>query len=92
MHRIDAPVESRYVVSADGIRIRAHRCGSGPHRWLLAPGLGTPPYAFRQLIEYFHERMTIVTWEQRGCFRSECPRNLLRLGMDAHIGDAVAVA
>jgi hypothetical protein len=42
--RIDLPVESFFVRSADGLSIRAHRVGTGPICWLAgSKDVATPP-------------------------------------------------
>ncbi len=91
MISIDVPVEEFVVTSADGTRIQAYRCGAGPHKWLLPPGMGTPLSCWKFLFEFFHDKMTIVTWEPRGCYRSEKPRDIERLAVDDHVEDALAV-
>jgi len=90
--RIEVPVESFSVRSRDGALLRVHRAGRGPHRWLLTPGLGTPLLCWKNIFEAFHERMTIVTWDQRGLFDSEALRDRRQLTFDRHVDDAEAVA
>lgn len=86
--RIEVPVESCTVRSRDGTGIRVHQTGSGPHRWLLTPGLGTPLLVWKHIFERFQERMTIVTWDQRGMFGSDRTR---ALAFHHHLDDAEAV-
>ncbi len=87
---ISVPVESFHVRAPDGVRLRVHRCGSGRHRWLLVPGLGTPLLCWKHIFEAFADRMAIVTWDQRGCFGSDSPPRE-RLAFDYHVQDALAV-
>lgn len=89
--RINVPVHSYDVRSADGVRIRVHQSGRGPHRWLLVPGLGTPLLVWKHVFERFHEKMTIVTWDQRGCFDSDSPPRREQLAFEHHVEDAFAV-
>ena len=89
--RIDVEVESFDVRSRDGLRIRVHRAGTGPHRWLLTPGMGTPLLCWKHIFEAFHERMTIVTWDQRGTYASEAPRRPAQLAFEHHVEDGLAV-
>jgi pimeloyl-ACP methyl ester carboxylesterase len=89
--RIDVPVESFFVRSADGLAIRAHRVGTGPHRWLIPPGMGTPLLCWKHIFEHFSDRMTLVTWDQRGCYGSEHPRCRSELRFDRHVEDGLAV-
>jgi len=88
---IEVPVESFFVRSRDGTRIRAHRSGVGPHRWLLMPGLGTPLLVWKHVFERFHDKMTMVTWDQRGCYGSDSPLRREQLAFDYHVEDALAV-
>lgn len=91
MTEINAPFEGFDVAGRDGTRLRAYRAGRGPHRWLLPPGLGTPVLAWKYLFEYFQDRMTIVTWDPRGCHGSDRPADLARLAVEDHVDDAFAV-
>lgn len=90
--QIATPVESFDVRSADGLRLRAHRAGRGPHRWLLPPAMGTPLLCWKYLFEHFAERMTIVTWDQRGTYASEAPRHADGMAFARNLEDGLAVA
>ena len=92
MKRTPARVEEFQVTSSDGTLIQAYTCGTGPHRWLLPPGLGTPVSCWRYLFEYFQDKMTIVTWEPRGCYRSAKPADPTRIAVEDHALDGFAVA
>ena len=89
--KIRAPIDLIDLRSGDGTRIRAYRCGEGPHRWLLPPGLGTPLYTWKPLLEHFKQKMTIVTWDLRGCYGSGPPVEASRNEVSDHIEDAMAV-
>lgn len=89
--QIEVPVESTTVRSADGLLIRAHRVGDGPHRWLLPPGMGTPLLCWKHIMEAFAPKMTIVTWDQRGTFDSEDPPTRQGLAFERHVEDGLAV-
>ena len=89
--RILVPVQSFTVRSADGLRIRAHRAGTGPHKWLIPPGMGTPLLCWKHIFEQFADRMTMVTWDQRGCYGSGVPKKKRELGFDRQLDDAQAV-
>ena len=78
--------------SGDGTWLRAFVCGTGPHRWLLPPGLGTPLLAWKRLVEHFGDRMTIVTWDPRACHGSSVPADPQRVEVEDHVADALAVA
>ena len=91
MQRIQVPVETFSVKSSDGTMIRAYRCGNGPQLWLLPPGLGTPLLSWKYLFERFHDRMTIVTWDPRGCYGSARPDSLDRFRIEDHVEDGLAV-
>ncbi len=89
--RIQAPVESFHVRSADGLSIRVHKVGTGPHRWLIPPGLGTPLLCWKHIFDRFGERMTMVTWDQRGCYGSGTPKRRRDLAFERHVEDGLAV-
>ncbi len=91
MTSILAPLETRTIKSIDGLPIHVTIAGTGPHRWLLPPGLGTPVLCWKYLFEYFHEKMTIVTWDPRGCYQSGIPKDPERLRVESHVEDAFAV-
>lgn len=91
MVKIETHLEEFRVTSRDGTTIQAYRAGTGEHRWLLPPGMGTPISCWKHLFEFFGEKMTIVTWEPRGCYRSEKPADITRLTVDDHIEDGLAV-
>lgn len=88
---IEAPVDSFTTRSSDGLRLRVHTIGTGPHRWLLPPGMGTPLLCWKHIFESFHEQMTIVTWDQRGTYGSDRPRHLSDLAFERHLEDALSV-
>ncbi len=91
MERIKSPMETMSIPSGDGTRLNVVIVGNGPHRWLLPPGLGTPILSWKYLFEYFHKKMTIVTWDPRGCYDSEIPSDIGRLRVEDHVDDAMAV-
>jgi pimeloyl-ACP methyl ester carboxylesterase len=77
--------------STDGTHIRWHRLGNGPRRWLLPPGLGTPPSAWTLLAEHLGPEYSILTWEMRGCYDSGRPADHRCYGVVHHADDAIAV-
>lgn len=89
--QIEVPVESTNVRSADGVLIRVHRVGDGPHKWLLPPGMGTPLLCWKHIFEAFAPKMTIVTWDQRGTYDSEAPSGPDGLAFERHVDDGLAV-
>jgi pimeloyl-ACP methyl ester carboxylesterase len=89
--QIELPIESFTVRSADGLLIRAHKVGTGPHRWLLPPGMGTPLLCWKYVMEAFAPKMTIVTWDQRGTYDSEAPSTPDGLAIERHVDDGLAV-
>jgi len=92
MHRIRTPVRQIDVASHDGTRIRVYAAGDGPHRWLLPPGLGTPAVCWKALFERFADHMTIATWDLRGCYGSEMPKDPGALSVRDQAKDGIAVA
>jgi pimeloyl-ACP methyl ester carboxylesterase len=58
---------------------------------LIVPGMGTPRLVWTHVFERFHEKMTMVTWDQRGCYASDSPLRREQLAFDYHVEDAFAV-
>ena len=79
MASIDAPMAPFTVTSADGTSIQAWRAGTGPHRVLLSPGMGTPVLCWKYLFEHFADQVTFVTWDPRGCYGSAKPADPSRI-------------
>lgn len=92
MNAIATDIKPFFVRAADGTTLRAWTSGHGPHRWLLTPGLGTPVVCWKHVLEYFADRMTIVTWDPRACYGSAVPADLGRLRLEDHVADGFAVA
>lgn len=91
MNNIDAPIKSFMVQGIDGTNLKVYQAGEGYHRWLLPPGLGTPVSCWKYLFEHFKEKMTIVTWDPRGCYGSEVPEHPERLSLENHVDDALSI-
>jgi pimeloyl-ACP methyl ester carboxylesterase len=81
----------RTVTSADGTRIGYYLIGDGPRPWVMPPAMGAPLISFRRLFEYFASDYTIVTWDQRGFYRSQAPRDPEAMKVDDHVADMHAV-
>jgi pimeloyl-ACP methyl ester carboxylesterase len=91
MATIDAPMTPFTVTSADGTSIQAWRAGTGPHRVLLSPGMGTPVLCWKYLFEHFADQVTFVTWDPRGCYGSAKPSDPSRIEVADHVADGEAV-
>jgi len=88
---IEAKVTEKRVTSADGTRIAYYVIGEGPRPWVMPPAMGAPLIALKHLIERFTRRYTIVTWDQRGFYGSEAPRDPDAMKVDDHMADMLAV-
>ena len=78
------------VTSSDGTVVRAwHSAGPGIPV-VIANGLGTIPEAWPALVGADSGFRTL-TWYQRGTFGSERPRDPLRIRVEDHVEDMVAV-
>jgi pimeloyl-ACP methyl ester carboxylesterase len=91
MASIDAPMTSFQVASADGTLLHVWQAGTGPHRVLLSPGMGTPVLCWKYLFEHFADRVTFVTWDPRGCYGSAQPSDPDRIEVEHHVQDGEAV-
>ena len=91
MHRIQTPIDLKTATSRDGTQLQVYVCGQGPHRMLLSPGAGTPLYGWKHLLEFFKDKLTIATWDQRGCYGSKHPPDRSHWAVEYNIEDADAV-
>jgi len=86
-----APTVARRVRSRDGTSIAYYVVGDGPRTWVIPPGLGTPPSAWREVFARFGRELTMITWDLRGTFRSAVPSDLVRLAVEDHADDLEAI-
>ena len=88
---IDTPIRTRMLSSFDGTRIAVHEAGHGDRTMLLAPGLGSHIYCWKYFIERFARDWHLVTWDPRGTYASEWPRDPNRVRLEDHAGDLEAI-
>lgn len=88
---ITAPAEAKFAFSADGTRIGAFRIGTGPQIWVVPPAMGAPLLSMKRLFEPLARRCTILTWDMRGFFASDAPRDPEAYSVDHHLQDMEAV-
>jgi pimeloyl-ACP methyl ester carboxylesterase len=76
--RLPFAVDTRTVTSFDGTRIAYHVTRApfeGAPVIVLANGLGGPPASWRAQIDYLSDRYRLLTWDYRGLYGSDRPRN-----------------
>lgn len=76
--RLPFAVDTRTVTSFDGTRIAYHVTRApfeGAKVIVLANGLGGPPSSWRAQIDYLSDHYRLLTWDYRGLYGSEKPRN-----------------
>jgi pimeloyl-ACP methyl ester carboxylesterase len=83
-------VEERRVVSFDGTELAYHMVGDGPPI-LLANGLGGSFRAWTHQVRHFENHYRLISWDQRGLYRSQAPSDRGALDVPAHARDALAV-
>lgn len=88
---IDAPLVKKSVTSADGTRIASYRIGRGPRVWLMPPAMGAPLVSMKYVLERFARDYTILSWDQRGFYGSDAPRDPDAMRVDDHLLDMQAV-
>jgi pimeloyl-ACP methyl ester carboxylesterase len=88
---LQAPITQRFTTSRDGTSIAYNVVGTGPRHWLMPPAMGAPLVSMKYLLEHFSRDYTIVTWDQRGFYRSGVPRDANALRIDDHMDDLDAV-
>ena len=84
------PVEERRFVSFDGTEIAYQAVGQG-RPILLCNGLGGGWEAWSHPMVWFRHRYRLLSWDYRGLYGSERPRNPDALSMADHAGDALAL-
>jgi pimeloyl-ACP methyl ester carboxylesterase len=84
---IDVPAEAKNVTSADGTRIATFKLGTGPVAWLMPPAMGAPLLSMKRVIEPLARRVTFYTWDMRGFYASDAPREPGAYGVEQHIAD-----
>jgi pimeloyl-ACP methyl ester carboxylesterase len=88
---IDAPIETKWVTSADGTRIAAFKIGTGPKLWVSPPAMGAPLLSMKRVFEPLARKCTILTWDMRGFFASDAPDNPEAYAVGDHLADMEAV-
>lgn len=88
---IDIPIRTRMLSSFDGTRIAVHEAGSGDRTMLLAPGLGSHLYCWKYFIERFAGNWQLLTWDPRGTYASDWPRNPKNVLLENHAEDLEAI-
>jgi len=89
--RIDAPVRVLQVHSRDGTRLTAYEVGRGREVLVLCPGLGGNLLCWKHVLEGFQGVYTMITWDPRGTYFSDAPRDLDRIEVADHVDDLEAV-
>lgn len=84
--------QAEYLTSFDGTRLRYSVHGAGPHTLVLSPGLATPPCSYDRIVDRFADEITIVTWDQRGTYRSDWPESGFRgMRVEDNAADCLAI-
>lgn len=83
-------IEERRIESFDGTEIAYQVAGEGP-TILLCNGLGGSWMAWSHQIAYLAGRYRLISWDYRGLYASEAPRDLDALGVLESARDAEAV-
>ena len=78
------------LTSFDGTTIAYQDVGAGDVL-LLSNGLVGSSQTWRHLHSFLADRLRLLSWDYRGLYRSGEPEDFSRLGVDDHVGDAVAV-
>ena len=84
------PVEERRFVSFDGTEIAYQAAGQG-RPILLCNGLGGGWEAWSHTIQSFRDRYRLLSWDYRGLYGSDAPRDPASLRIEDHAQDALAL-
>lgn len=84
-------LEHHTVRAVDGTRLAVQTYGQGPLTIAIANGLGGTLLAWTPLLRALSDRVRFVSWDYRGLYGSEVPRNPRSLGVGHHVSDLNAV-
>jgi pimeloyl-ACP methyl ester carboxylesterase len=91
MESIDIPISRHTLRSFDGTRIAYYVAGRGRRTMVLAPGLGGHITCWKYVLEGFQGVYRMITWDPRGTYGSERPRQTARMGLEDHVLDFEAI-
>src|SRR5262245_125677 len=80
-------VACRSVWDPHGVRISYYVLGSGEEVIVLANGLGGRLSAWEPLVEAIADRFRVISWDYRGLFESDVPKNRAYLGVSHQAKD-----
>jgi non-heme chloroperoxidase len=89
--KIDAPLVVKRTTSEDGTELAYYVVGRGPRTWLMPPAMGAPLLSMKYVLERFADEYTIISWDQRGFYGSDAPRDPDAMGIDDQLRDMHAV-
>lgn len=85
--RTGAYIKQKFFKSFDGTKIGYQVAGSGKTPFLLCNGLGGSMIAWEPLIKKFYKNFKFVTWDYRGLFTSQVPKDHATLTIPHHVRD-----
>lgn len=84
-------IDHHEFISFDGTRLGYQIMGEGKQPVVLCNGLGGTAVAWRPLVDSLGDSYRFITWDYRGLFRSDPPKNLSALTIPDHARDLVAL-
>jgi pimeloyl-ACP methyl ester carboxylesterase len=87
---IDVPAEAKTITSEDGTRLATFKIGTGPIAWVMPPAMGAPVLSMKRVIEPLADRVTVYTWDMRGFYASDAPRDPRAYDVGHHVADLEA--
>lgn len=79
------------VTATDGTRLAVQEHGTGPLPIVIANGLGGTMIAWTPLLRALGDRARFISWDYRGLYGSERPRDLRSLTVSHHVRDMESV-
>ncbi len=79
------------VTARDGTRLACQRYGRGPLRVVVANGIGGTLLAWVPLLRALEDRCTFVSWDYRGLYGSDAPRDPARVRIVDNASDLAVV-
>lgn len=84
---MEYPIQQKYFHSFDGTRVGYQIIGKGKIPFVLCNGLGGTCLAWSPLYNEFGDRFKFITFDYRGLFTTERPKNLENISIEHHAQD-----
>ncbi|MBF0107114.1 MAG: alpha/beta hydrolase [Deltaproteobacteria bacterium] len=81
------PVQQKYYKTFDGTKIGYQVIGTGKTPFILCNGLGGSSVGWSPIYNKLGRKFKFITWDYRGLFTSDKPKDMNRLSVEDHCRD-----